>query len=161
MEIINKIKKIKISSKTIAIILGIVFILSILPLIVIGFYNHPSADDYSYSIRTMLALKTGGIIELIKGVFLQIADTYTTWQGTYSAVAVFALQPSVFGQSFYFLSTIILLLAFIGSNYILIKEITLNYLKTSKSVFYSSGLLLVEWFKLLYAILFIVLNCNS
>ena len=37
-----------------------VFILSLIPLIIVSFYAHPTVDDYSYGYMTYHALKDGG-----------------------------------------------------------------------------------------------------
>lgn len=84
-------------------------IISLIPIIVISFYNHSSADDYSYGIITRHAwMQAHSIIDLFKGVGRQVSKSYMTWQGTYAAVAVFSLQPGVFSDKLYFLTTFIL-----------------------------------------------------
>lgn len=89
-------------------------VISLIPLMIISFYNHSSADDYSYGIITRNAwVSTHSVISLFKAVALQVKTTYTTWQGTYAAVIIFALQPAVFGEQFYFLTTWILVGALI------------------------------------------------
>lgn len=86
------------------------YLLAIIPLLVIAFYNHPSADDYWYSAAVRLGIENHGFFGIISGILYIISNTYKTWQGTYAGIFLFSLQPSVFGEHLYFLTTYILLL---------------------------------------------------
>lgn len=55
---------------------------------------------------------------------------YHTWQGTYSACFLMALQPGVFGQ--YWLGSIILLFSLAGSTYTLLYMVMRKLLHSSK-----------------------------
>ena len=95
-----------------------ILILSLFPVLMISFYNHSCADDYAYGIITRHAwIKTHDFISLFQAAGQQIAKTYMTWQGTYAAVGVFSLQPAVFGENWYFLTTWILAGMFILGNF--------------------------------------------
>lgn len=92
------------------IFLLILLVLSLIPILVIAQYNHSSADDYKYGLPVRQALQHGGdVIEVSKAIAKNVISTYFTWQGTYSAVVLFSVQPAVFGEQCYFLSTYILL----------------------------------------------------
>jgi len=108
-----------------------IFVLSIIPLLIMSFYNHPAADDFNYSEKTMNVINNGGLVILIKGVLNTIKKFYMSWQGTYSAIAIMSLQPSVWGHEFYFLSTFILLGGLIFSTIFLFKQIN-RYLRLEK-----------------------------
>lgn len=83
----------------------------LLPLIVIGFYNRPSADDYSYATLTHQAIENGdGFFGLLKAAWQTDKNFYRSWQGLYSSAFLLALQPGIFGESLYCLTTLVVLL---------------------------------------------------
>ena len=93
-------------------------VLSLVPLFIISFYNHSSADDYAYGIITRHAWENShNVLLLLQAAGQQVAKTYLTWQGTYAAVALFALQPAVFGEGCYVVVTWILVTVFVLSNF--------------------------------------------
>ncbi len=98
----------------------------LVPIIWASLYSYPSADDFSYGTFTINVLNNKGIFALLKGVGRQIHKSYYGWQGTFSAVTLFSLNPSVFGGSnlkCYFLTPIIIItLLFIGL-YCLFKQV--------------------------------------
>lgn len=96
----------------------VILIISLIPLMWIALYNHSCADDFSYGTLTRHAwIATHDFIEVLKAMVERIKISYTGWQGTYSAIALFALQPAVWGEQFYFLSTFILLAFFLWGTF--------------------------------------------
>lgn len=129
----KKIGQLNISSKHIFIILGILFILSIIPMLIISFYAHQSGDDYFFGVLTHDAIVNGGGIGDILGAAIEKTSiTYQDWQGTYSAIFLMALQPGVWGENFYFLTTFILLFSLIFAHCFLLKVVFKNYFNASR-----------------------------
>lgn len=124
-------------SSVIAAFLLFGFCLSIIPILYAGFFTHPFADDYSFSYRVHFALLNGDSI--LKAVFETVSNTYTTWQGTFSAIAIFSLQPGVFSPSCYFLTTFIMVGFLTGSTFFLFGTIVKKILhgKTSHTIILS------------------------
>ena len=88
-----------------------IFILCIIPILSAGHYAHPLYDDYRYSHRVHeVLMQNGGFADLIRAAVKQVQWTYRNWQGTFSAVFLFAFQPGVFSQDLYFLTTWIMVL---------------------------------------------------
>lgn len=132
-DIVEKIKQK--SNLIIATSIILVSLLVIIPIIIISKYNVASADDYSYSINTAHAWnETNNIFEVLKESGKEIADRYYSWQGTFSAILLFSLQPSIWGVQWYSISTIILLIAIIFSNVFLVKAIAKNIFNYSKNI---------------------------
>ena len=123
------------SSIITAVTVCLLTIVSLIPIFIMAKYSMPAADDYSYSITTYHAWEeTHNIFAVLKSAFEKIGETYNNWQGTFSAVLLFSLQPSVFGIEFYGIGTIILVLALLFSNWYLVKTIAkkcFNYSKNS------------------------------
>ena len=87
----------------------------LLPILLVGIYNRPSADDYDYAILTHKAIQQGGnfnIIGVLKAAIQTDINFYNTWQGLYSSAFLLSLQPAIFGEKLYLLTTVIIF--FIG-----------------------------------------------
>lgn len=108
-------KKLKIE-EIYAISLIVLTCLSIIPLIIISKYNHPAADDFSYSIMTFHEWKhSRSFWHLLVSAFDTTKHFWNTWQGLYSSAFFLAIQPSIFGERYYFLTGILMLFLIIFS----------------------------------------------
>ena len=96
-------------------IASVLFLLAVVtPLLLMARYNVPAVDDYSYGADTYQALRAGGnIIDALKVAFLTVADTYRRWQGTFTGILLMALQPDVWGNGCYAITTYIILPVFV------------------------------------------------
>ncbi len=80
----------------------LIYLISLVPIVILGFYNFPCADDLGYSIYTRHAwLDTHSIFSVLKAACQKVAESYHTWQGTWSSIFLMALQPGVFGEKWY------------------------------------------------------------
>lgn len=108
--------------KIILILLVIGICALLFPLLLIGKYNIPSADDYSYGIVTHKAIENGGsIISVLEAAWDQMFLAYQRTQGTFSAVFLFGLQPAIFGEDYYLLVPYIMLSVLIAGLYLFSK----------------------------------------
>lgn len=106
----------KITGKKLSVFIICVFVLFLIPVLWISFYNVPQYDDYYYGIKTFHAWnESNNFVAVIKAALAQVKETYVNWQGTWSAVFLFAIHPGIWGREYYFLSTFILLAVMIGS----------------------------------------------
>lgn len=104
----------KATAKSIYGILLILFIISLIPLYVIGLYAHPSVDDYYYGTYTAPVWnETHSVLEVIATSWDQMVKTYVEWQGNFSAIFLMRLQPSVFGENLYFIAPFLLLTTYV------------------------------------------------
>ncbi|MEG2774823.1 MAG: hypothetical protein RR906_05390, partial [Acetivibrio sp.] len=102
------------TQQTALIVLFIVFLLSILPLYYIGIYAHPSADDYSYGVRSLRIWEgTHSLSAVFDSALTKTLDKYLHWQGNFIAIFLMYLQPSIFGEKYYFFTPFLLLTTFI------------------------------------------------
>lgn len=101
----------------------VILVICVIPLLWIAVYNHSSADDYSYGCLARWAwTDTHNIFQVIAAVGTKIRDTYYGWQGSYSAVALFALQPAVFGEQFYKCTTYLVLGLFLAGLFLFFRK---------------------------------------
>ena len=88
----------KMTTKNIFYIILICFILSVIPLYVIGMFAHPSVDDYYYGTETVQVWnETHSFASVVKCSFDEMINTYNIWQGNFSAIFLMRLQPGIFG----------------------------------------------------------------
>ena len=90
-----------------AAILLVGYCLSLIPILYAGFFAHPIGDDFNFSYRVHHALLSGN--SLLEAVVDTVSTTYNKWQGTFSAIVLFSLQPGGFSSSSYYLTTFIMI----------------------------------------------------
>ncbi len=101
-------------SKKIFYIVLILFIGLLIPLYAVGMYAHPSVDDYYYGAETAKVWKeTGSFMEVMKASMNEMVRTYYDWQGNFSAIFLMRLQPGIFGEDCYFLTSVILISSYV------------------------------------------------
>lgn len=83
----------------------------LLPLITIGFFGRPAADDYGYSLATSVAAANGNIFDVLKAAWETDMTFYQTWQGLYTSAFVLSLQPGIYGEQYYAFSSLIVILS--------------------------------------------------
>lgn len=93
-----------------------VALISYIPLIVIGIYDRPSADDFNYSITTFSVWnETYSIAALLKSAIQTSVRFWNKWQGLYSSAFLLSLQPAIFGTKYYALTGILMIFLIAGS----------------------------------------------
>ena len=93
---------------------ALMLLVSVLPLYAISFYSHPHYDDYGFSVNVRHTWQdTGSVSALLKTVAQSAAHVRQTWQGTYLGTVLSNVQPGVFSENLYFITTFILLTAFL------------------------------------------------
>lgn len=100
--------------KTLVYILIAIFLISLIPMYVIGNYAHPSVDDYYYGVETSKVWQnTGSFSEVVKTSYQEMLTTYEEWQGNFSAIFLMRLQPGIYGEEYYVIAPIILITTFV------------------------------------------------
>lgn len=122
------------TEKAAAACLFILLIINLLPIIYLGRFNHPTGDDYYYGAEAHIVWEeTGSVIETIKEALKGAAYDYQTWQGTYSAMVLMRLQPTVFSESAYHWVTVVILLLLTGGIFYLLKPVICRWLGGSSA----------------------------
>lgn len=131
----------KIDRKYIFCAFVILFFVGLLPILYLGFYNFSGADDFSIGWPTHVAWKdTHSFIEVLKAACWMVKDTYYAWMGSYSAIFLNSLPPSLFGEQFYSFVPFIILPIFCSSIFCLGK---LLFCKVLKMDTYSSYIVII------------------
>ena len=93
---------------------GLIFVVSLIPIILLSTYNFPCADDLGYSIYTRHAwVDTHNLFSVLGAAGRKVAESYQIWQGTWASIFLMALQPGIFEDGTYWIGTLMLLAALI------------------------------------------------
>lgn len=121
------------TEKYLAYVMLVIMCISLLPVMYVGRYNHPTGDDYYYGVEARQAVESGAnAFEVLGEAAKGVAREYMRWQGTYSAMFLMHLPPNVFSEGAYAFVTTILILLFAGGVFFLLKPIVYEGLKGSK-----------------------------
>lgn len=100
-----------ITPKILAYFLTVIYIISLIPIIMISGYNYPSADDYTNGYRGYLTWnETHSIGAVLGEAFRRAANEYMEWRGCFTSSFLSALPPSIFGERWCFVTTLIMLI---------------------------------------------------
>lgn len=96
-------------------IIMLVFLLLSVPIIVLSFYNVPSADDYSFGYLMKKWVSENGYHfgGMLKCAAQNMINYYYSWQGRYSESFLASFMPDLFGL--YWLSAIVMFFMLVGS----------------------------------------------
>ena len=109
------------------------FVLSLLPIVVLGFYNYPCADDFSASDTVRLAwINSGSFLAVIRAAWENVVYNYLQWSGVFMSVFWTSLQPGIFGEQFYGATTLIAVGLLVGGGAYLGYVLLEKYLKAEK-----------------------------
>lgn len=104
--------------KTAAILLALLLAVLVVPMIMLGQYDVPCTDDYSFGTRAHhVYAASGSFLAAVKAAAEEARLSYSSWQGSFSAIFLMALQPAVFGERLYAFTAPIMLFALIGGTY--------------------------------------------
>lgn len=77
----------------------IALICVLVPMLLAARYNFPSADDFANSAEThFFYASTHSLSKVFAAAIEFTADTYMTWQGSFTGIFLMALQPAIFGE---------------------------------------------------------------
>lgn len=117
-----------------SVLLGILLLL-LIPMFAIARYDVPAADDFSFSCETHAAIVSGGsVTDILSGAAEKALKVYYTWQGSFSAIFLMALQPAIWGLPYYAFTTWIMLLSLLGGLFFFFHRILHGVFGVSKSI---------------------------
>lgn len=107
------------------------FVLSLIPLLYIARYLHPTTDDYVYGAEAYHVWNaTHSLWQTVQAALQVTSRIYHDWQGTYSACFLMAMQPDAFGL--YWITPFVMILPFVAVNYWLAYLLLCKYLHADK-----------------------------
>lgn len=120
--------------KKYAVCAGILFALSLIPILVLGRYNVMCIDDYDYGRRvhdTWMA--TGSLWESVRTAWQQNMEFYRDWQGTYISCFLMALCPMNFNYTIAWIVSIVMVGMLAVSAFVLGRHILCEWLGADKA----------------------------
>ena len=106
----------------------LLFVVSIIPLLILGRYNVMCADDYSNGIEIHdIWLSTGSVWQCVKSAVEFVKRDYFAWQGTFASGFLMVMCPMNFDYKSTFLVPIIMIGMCSLSVYLLGKQIFLKW----------------------------------
>ena len=117
-----------------AVIIILIFIVSMLPIWYLAGYARPSGDDYGYSVLTHAAwLETHSLIEVLKAAINTVEKYYTSWNGNWFTVFLFSLMPEVFVPYSFWVVPYIVTAAVIFATLVFMYELCVNLMKFQRA----------------------------
>ncbi len=102
--------KYQFNKKHLSILFTAVFVLMLIPMLVMGFYDFPSADDFSMALETHQAfVRTGSVFSAVIASLQKAWIVYSQYEGYFFSIILTNVCPSAFSESLYFLTPFIIL----------------------------------------------------
>ena len=101
---------IKLNTKRLSIVFTAVYVLSLIPMLILGFYDFPSADDFSMALETrQYFVANGDFFGTVIASLQKSWVVYSQYEGYFFSIILTCICPSVFGEEFYFLTPFLVL----------------------------------------------------
>lgn len=92
----------KITYKKVAIFLLVLFFISLLPVFYCSFFDYATGDDLWEGAAAYRVLANhGSVKEFFREVFLWAKNDYLNWEGNWSSIVLWCLEPSIWGEKVY------------------------------------------------------------
>ena len=100
----------KINIRTLSLVLMDLFALSLVPMLVLGFYDWPSADDFSMALQPHLYyVEHGGFFGTVWASLEKSWVVYSQYEGYFFSIMLTCICPAVFGEGWYALTPFLIL----------------------------------------------------
>ena len=117
--------------------MGIIFLVSLLPVCYLSFVNRASGDDLGYGTYTRIAwMSTHSLLAVAKAIGRTIRQFYYGWQGTWFSIFLFTLQPEVFSDRAYVIVAFMMIFLWTGSTILLFREVLVRKCGFDKGSFW-------------------------
>ncbi len=109
-------RRFSLSRRAVCWLCALLLLASVVPMYALAFYNHAYYDDFGFSTLTHSAWQEGGGLWAVLAAGIQnTVGIRQTWEGTYFSSFLSTFQPALFGENLYWLTTFVLLTAFLFS----------------------------------------------
>ena len=123
-----------VSVRQMAVCAAILFVVSVLPLLMLGRYNVMCIDDYDYGRRIHdVWVATGSFSQAFGAAAAQMTDLYMRQQGSYVSCILMGLCPMNFWYESAFLVPIVMIFMFSLSTFVLGRQILVRWLGSGKA----------------------------
>lgn len=124
----------QIPMKRMVVYAAVLFVLSLIPLLLLGRYNVMCIDDYDYGRAVHDTwMETGSLWQSVQTAWRQNMEFYQKWQGTYISCFLMALCPMNFRYEAAYVVPVIMIGMFVSSTYVLGRHILHRWLGCDKT----------------------------
>ena len=114
-------------------------LLSLMPLYALSAYNHACYDDFGFSILTHDAWReTGSVWETVSAAVQNTVSIRNTWEGTYTTSFISALQPALFGEDLYWVTTALLMTFLLFAVWFFLRQALVRTLGADRQAFWTA-----------------------
>lgn len=100
----------KFNKRHLSILFTCIYVAMTIPMLILGFYDFPSADDFSMALETHQAFaQTGSVFAAVVASLKKAWFVYSQYEGYFFSIIITNICPSAFGESLYFLTPFIIL----------------------------------------------------
>lgn len=120
MTAIKKIFQWKPSARFLSVLFVVLLVIAIFPIARLTIYAVPYYDDYNFGqFGRNGILSYGGILGAIRGAIEGAYVEHYAWQGTYSSIFFMSLMPVIWGEEYYFLGPLFIILMLLAGTLVL------------------------------------------
>ncbi|MBO4456810.1 MAG: hypothetical protein J5802_03755 [Butyrivibrio sp.] len=100
----------EITAKRLSIFFTVAYILCVIPMLIMAFYDFPSADDFSMpNWPHRCFAETGNVFLTVVQAFAKVGYIYQVDEGYFFSALLTTLSPAAYGEQFYFLGPVFVL----------------------------------------------------
>lgn len=126
----------KITYKKIAVGLAVLFFISLLPILYCSFFDYATGDDLWEGAAAHRVLANRGTIgEFFREVYIWARIDYLGWEGNWSSIILWCLEPSIWGEKIYCITPWIALFSICGGSAYFLYYYLKKYLMADASFF--------------------------
>ena len=120
--------------KIIAALACLALLALLIPMLNAARFDVPALDDYSYGLPThRVWTETGNILSVLNAAVRHVKSIYYSWQGTFSAIFLFTLNPMIFGEQYYQICPWLILLSLLAGIFLFTFSVWGGLFKAAKS----------------------------
>ena len=112
----------------------VVLLILLAPLLRIAVYAVPWYDDFNYAIYARnFMTEVPGIRGALKGAWYCASMSWYAWQGTFSSIFFMSLAPHIWGEQYYGIGSMFLILILTTSVFVLVGTLTKKVLHVNRA----------------------------
>ncbi len=128
---------------------ALLLLISLVPIAMVAPFVRSTGDDLNYSAGVHHALAGGeDWCGVLAAVFMTVKNTWHSWQGTWTSVALFSLQPGIWGNQYYPITVLVALVCILGGTGYFLRVVGSRRgigRSTRIAIFSLTGLLLIQY----------------
>lgn len=124
----------RIPMKVLSCLALLALVMLLIPMLNAARFDVPALDDYSYGLPThRVWTETGNILSVLNAAVRHVKSIYYGWQGTFSAIFLFTLNPMIFGEQYYQIGPWLILLSLFTGVFLFTFSVWGELFKAAKS----------------------------